>query len=110
MHFFSVITFASLALTATACKCVQGTTNDAATATCCTSLGGRQEGNDCVADTISEQLSDFRQCCRNQDPNGELTSDCDFPTKRDDASAAVQKRAPKIQEIRSAGAIMTIVA
>ncbi|KAH7076088.1 hypothetical protein FB567DRAFT_535429 [Paraphoma chrysanthemicola] len=109
MQFFTTIALAALALTASACKCVQGGTNDAATATCCTSLGGRQEGNDCVADTISEELSDFRQCCRNQDPSGELTSDCDFPTKRDENSAAIKKRAPKVVEVRSAGAIMTVV-
>jgi hypothetical protein len=110
MQFFTAIAIAYMALTASACKCVQGGTNDAATATCCTSLGGRQEGNDCVADTISEKLSNFRQCCMNQDPTGELTSDCDFPRKADEASAAIQKRAPKVKEIRSAGAIMTVVA
>jgi hypothetical protein len=110
MQFFNAIVLASMALAANACKCVQDGINDAATQTCCTAQGGRYEGNDCVADTISERLFNFRQCCQNQDPGGQLTSDCDFPTKRDDASGAVQKRAPKIQEIKSAGAIMTIAA
>lgn len=110
MQFFNAIILASMALTATACKCVQGGTNDEATRVCCGSLGGRYEGNDCVAGTISEELSDFRSCCMNQDPNGQLTSDCDFPTKRDEASAAIKKRAPVVKEIKSAGAIMTVVA
>lgn len=107
MQLFNTLFVASMALSSLACKCVQDGANDAATSTCCTSLGGRYSGNDCAADTISESLSNFRQCCENQD--SALTSDCDFPGKRDDALGAVQKRAPVVKEIKSAGTIMTLV-
>ncbi|EJD41976.1 hypothetical protein AURDEDRAFT_168970 [Auricularia subglabra TFB-10046 SS5] len=65
---------------AEACKCldVGGTNNVANTQNCCNNLGGSfVNGNDCNADSISEQLSDFRACCESA---GSVTSDCDFPS------------------------------
>lgn len=70
-----------LAATGQACKCNPGgVENVAQTQFCCTQLGGVfQDGNDCEASSISEHLSNFRSCCGG-------SSDCDFPTKRDEGS------------------------
>ena len=48
----------------------------ALTKPCCGKLSGTVSGNDCTASSISEHLSDFRNCCGDQ-------SDCDYPSKRD---------------------------
>ena len=109
MHFLKTLPLASLALTASACKCVRDGTNEVdATAKCCDFKKGIMDGDDCAADSISEKLSGFRKCCAGEDEK--LTSDCDFPGKKDEGSAAIQKRAPRIREISTAGAIVTVVA
>lgn len=78
MHFFSSLTLvAALLLGANACKCVNDYVDYAATEACCSRLGGEfVNGNDCNADSISEKLSNFRNCCG----ESQLTSDCDCPT------------------------------
>ncbi|KAI1951258.1 hypothetical protein LOZ57_001813, partial [Ophidiomyces ophidiicola] len=56
------------------CKCyVNGNRDDGRTESCCRQLGGVfRFGNDCLAGSISEHLSNFRRCCGGQ-------SDCDYP-------------------------------
>lgn len=81
MKLFSLI-FVSAAtiLSVQACKCVDpngGADNDVETAFCCAEEGGTfQDGNDCAANSISNELSEFESCC-----NGSgLNSDCSCPT------------------------------
>lgn len=78
MRFFSSLTVvAALLLGANACKCVRGGADNAATEACCAQIGGEfVGGDDCRADSISESLSNFRDCCG----ESQLTSDCDCPT------------------------------
>ncbi|KAI8631686.1 hypothetical protein F5Y19DRAFT_424566 [Xylariaceae sp. FL1651] len=65
---------AMLSSSALACKCISNGVEDVArTESCCGELSGVfQDGNDCEASSISEHLSNFRDCCGGQ-------SDCDFP-------------------------------
>jgi hypothetical protein len=78
MRFLSSLAVVAALLVGTqACKCVNDYVDNAATEACCNRLGGSfVNGNDCNADSISEQLSDFRNCCG----ESQLTSDCDCPT------------------------------
>jgi hypothetical protein len=61
-----------------ACKCLSldGFYYDGATEGACNELGGQMNGNDCVADSISEKLSDFRFFCQLLGGQG---SDCSCP-------------------------------
>ncbi|THU92372.1 hypothetical protein K435DRAFT_862546 [Dendrothele bispora CBS 962.96] len=67
----------TLVSSSAACKCVTNGANQVgATESCCNSLGGDFNTDDCAAGSISEHLSNFRSCCQS---SGAVTSDCDFP-------------------------------
>ncbi|GFF34946.1 hypothetical protein IFM46972_04405 [Aspergillus udagawae] len=77
MQFSSIATVAIAALLTApslACKCyVNGNRDDGRTHSCCDRFRGVfWYGNDCKAGSISEHLSDFRNCCGG-------SSDCDYP-------------------------------
>ncbi|GAB1191288.1 hypothetical protein APSETT444_000460 [Aspergillus pseudonomiae] len=71
---FTITVVAMLSAPALACKCyVNGNQDAGKTRSCCNSLNGVfRGGNDCLASSISERLSNFRRCCGGQ-------SDCDYP-------------------------------
>ncbi|KAE8418985.1 hypothetical protein BDV36DRAFT_294634 [Aspergillus pseudocaelatus] len=71
---FILTVAAMLSAPALACKCnVNGNQDAGKTRSCCNSLNGVfHGGNDCLASSISERLSNFRKCCGGQ-------SDCDYP-------------------------------
>ncbi|RYP36576.1 hypothetical protein DL767_003280 [Monosporascus sp. MG133] len=74
-HIITIL-FSSTIFTPTlACKCfVNGIQDDAGTMRCCVQLNGVfRNGNDCLASSISERLSNFRACCGGN-------SDCDYPS------------------------------
>ncbi|KAK8099982.1 uncharacterized protein PG998_008627 [Apiospora kogelbergensis] len=53
-----------MASSASACKCQKDGVNDGfATQNCCTEAGGQSIGEDCPANSISEQLGKFAECC-----------------------------------------------
>ncbi|KAJ7174880.1 hypothetical protein C8R46DRAFT_845052, partial [Mycena filopes] len=85
MHFSTLFlaAFAALVASTDACKCViNGGSHPEATGPCCAQLKGNfNSGNgDCAAGSISEHLSNFRNCCHTWLLNNvPLTSDCDFP-------------------------------
>jgi hypothetical protein len=71
-----ILMVATTGLSVQACKCVNpdgGADNDGVTESCCFSIGGTfQDGNDCAAVSISNNLTGFLDCCKE---NG-LNSDC----------------------------------
>ncbi|KAK7451032.1 hypothetical protein VKT23_012707 [Stygiomarasmius scandens] len=73
-----LVVIAALISSSAACKCVSGGNNQVgATQSCCASLSGDFNTDDCAAGSISEHLSNFRSCC--QSKGSGFTSDCDFP-------------------------------
>lgn len=78
MHIFSSPTpVATLLLGANAFKCVSDYVDNAAIEAWCDRLGGNfVGGKDSHTDSISEQLSDIRNCCEKR----QLICDCDCPT------------------------------
>lgn len=77
MHFTAIASAAIaiiLSTPALACKCyTNGHVVTADTRRCCGQLNGVfRGGNDCLASSISEHLSNFRACCGGH-------SDCDYP-------------------------------
>ncbi|KAJ5744844.1 hypothetical protein N7533_009714 [Penicillium manginii] len=81
MRFFNLVlvTVAALTVPTYACKCiVNGEQDTPRTQSCCDALGGTfQDGNDCQADSISDGLSIFDNCCGGVSTTS--GSDCDCP-------------------------------
>ncbi|KAI6779381.1 uncharacterized protein J7T54_005195 [Emericellopsis cladophorae] len=79
MHFTAIaIAFAGLFVPASACGCRSPTDGShivSASETCCYQNGADWAGTDCSADSMSESLREYDQCCHG---NG-LISDCDYP-------------------------------
>jgi len=75
-----ILAAALTVLSVEACQCVNpegGASNDGATGYCCGQEGGTfVGGNQCVAGSISNNLSGFEHCCRGSG----LNSDCSCPT------------------------------
>ncbi|EPE30109.1 hypothetical protein GLAREA_12832 [Glarea lozoyensis ATCC 20868] len=71
-------------LSVEACKCVNpngGANNIGVTRSCCSQNKGTfVNGNDCNAGSISNRLSNFKNCCRGSG----LNSDCSCPTCREE--------------------------
>ncbi|TLD22072.1 hypothetical protein PspLS_07771 [Pyricularia sp. CBS 133598] len=61
MKFNVLFTLVALISASAACKCGG---NELATESCCRTTGGIMRGSDCAANTMSERLSTFAQCCR----------------------------------------------
>jgi hypothetical protein len=81
MQFFNLVlvTVTALSVPTFACKClVNGELDVSRTQFCCDSLDGEfQFGNDCKADSISDALSIFDNCCGGISTTS--GSDCDCP-------------------------------
>ncbi|RDA83493.1 hypothetical protein CP532_7047 [Ophiocordyceps camponoti-leonardi (nom. inval.)] len=80
----TVLLLTTMPLLVLGCKCVDqsGKTDDGLTRHCCHQLGGLfLFGNDCFADTISEELYGFGTCCGDEFPMSHLWrgSDCEYP-------------------------------
>jgi hypothetical protein len=71
-----ILMVATTGLSVQACKCVNpdgGADNDGVTESCCFDLDGTwQDGNDCAAVSISNNLTGFLNCCKDSG----LNSDC----------------------------------
>ncbi|KAH7310056.1 hypothetical protein BKA65DRAFT_575854 [Rhexocercosporidium sp. MPI-PUGE-AT-0058] len=79
-----ILVAATAILSVDACKCVNpngGANNVGTTAFCCGQNQGTFITDDCRANSISNRLSNFKNCCRGSG----LNSDCSCPTCRDDA-------------------------
>jgi hypothetical protein len=62
----TLVSFFALVSPALACKClsrVGGGHKISVTEQCCREAHGKMEGRDCSADSISNDLSAFAQCC-----------------------------------------------
>ncbi|KAA8646128.1 hypothetical protein EYZ11_005517 [Aspergillus tanneri] len=97
MQFSSIFTMAvavMLSAPTLACKCfVNGNQDVGRTQSCCNSLSGVfRGGNDCLASSISERLSNFRRCCGGQ-------SDCDYPHLAEGAAGLEEQEFDHIKTI-----------
>ena len=94
MKFNVLFTLAAFVTAAAACKCGG---NEIATEACCRTSGGIMRGNDCAANTMSERLSTFAQCCRAFG----VISDCRCPVgcaKRELEAARAAQGLPPLED------------